>query len=46
MWARFLKDWNGVSFFLNDNVTVAADIRLYTDATDPSYGGFFDNKWF
>lgn len=46
MWARFLKDWNGVSFFLNDNVTVVADIRLYTDATDTSYGGFFDNKWF
>lgn len=46
MWARFLKDWNGVSFFLNDNVTVAADMRLYTDATDTSYGGFFDNKWF
>ncbi|CAG2224015.1 unnamed protein product [Mytilus edulis] len=46
MWSKFLKDWNGVSFFLNDNITNAADIHLFTDATPSSFGGFYQNEWF
>ena len=46
MWSEFLKKWNGVSLFLNVEVTFAADINLFTDATDISYGGFYNNHWF
>ena len=46
MWARFLKNWNGVSFFLNDHVTKASDLNLFTDATDISFGCIYNNKWF
>ncbi|XP_071948885.1 uncharacterized protein [Antedon mediterranea] len=46
MWSLFLKHWNGVSFFLNDNITIANDISLYTDATRTSFGGIYRNEWF
>ena len=46
MWQTFLQGWNGVSFFLNDNITIAADMHLFTDATDKAFGGIFQNKWF
>ena len=46
MWSLFLRNWNGVSFFINDNITKAADIQLYTDATQTSFGGFYQNQWF
>lgn len=31
---------------MNDNITNAADIHLYTDATQTSYGGIYINEWF
>ena len=46
MWSLFLKQWNGVSFFINDNITQSADMQLYTDATDRSFAGFYNNRWF
>ena len=46
MWHQFLSKWNGVSFFLDDDVIQAADMHLYTDATDKAYGGIYRNKWF
>ena len=46
MWFKFLSNWNGVSFFLNDNITTTADMCLYTDATDRAYGGIYGNLWF
>ncbi|XP_033749212.1 uncharacterized protein LOC117333903 [Pecten maximus] len=46
MWLLFLSRWNGISFFLNDNVTQAAHMHLFTDATDRAFGGIFGNKWF
>ena len=46
MWQTFLQGWNGVFFFLNDNITIAADMHLFTDATDKAFGGIFQNKWF
>ena len=46
MWLKFLSQWNGISFFLNDHITKAADIKLFTDATDKAFGGIYGNKWF
>ncbi|VDI15265.1 Hypothetical predicted protein [Mytilus galloprovincialis] len=46
MWSKFLNNWNGVSFFLNDNIVKAADMQLFTDATLTSFGGFYQNHWF
>ena len=46
MWSSFLEGWNGVSFFINDDITNAADISLFTDATLTSFGGIYVNQWF
>jgi hypothetical protein len=46
MWASFLEEWNGVSFFIDDNVTEASDMELFTDATPSAFGGFYQNRWF
>ena len=46
MWQTFLQGWNGVSFFLNDNITVAADMHLFTDATDKALEEFFKTNGF
>ncbi|XP_069118939.1 uncharacterized protein [Argopecten irradians] len=37
MWSSFLASWNGVSFFLDD-ITPAADLDLFTDATLSAFG--------
>lgn len=42
----FLEGWNGVSFFINNDITNAADINLFTDATLTSFGGIYVNQWF
>lgn len=46
MWSIFLRNWNGVSFFLDDQVTLSADLHLYTDATQVAFGGIFGTQWF
>lgn len=46
MWADFLRNWNGASFFIDANITLAADLTIFTDATPSSYGGFFKSQWF
>ena len=46
MWGKFLSEWNGVSFFLDDHITLAADFMLFTDSTDTAYGGYFNRSWF
>lgn len=46
MWSEFLSHWNGISFFINDDITTAADIQLFTDATLTSFAGFYQNQWF
>lgn len=47
MWETFLKRLNGKSFFLDENVTRASDICLYTDASSTmGFGGYYDGKWF
>ena len=45
MWLKFLSGWNGVSFFLDD-ITTNADMHLFTDATDKSFGGIYHHHWF
>ena len=48
MWAQFLKSWNGVSMFLEDNITLAHDMQLYTDASSiQGFGGYNgQGQWF
>ena len=46
MWQKFLSLWNGVSFFLDDKIIVAADMHLFTDATDKAFAGIYEDKWF
>lgn len=48
MWYKFLSGWNGVSFFLDDQVVESADMYIFTDANDTLLGGIlvFDSRWF
>jgi hypothetical protein len=47
MWSAFLAQWNGVSFFYDDDPVDAADFQLYSDASGSlGYGAFFQGKWF
>lgn len=47
MWETFLKQCNGHSFFLEENVTCASDTSLYTDASSTiDYGGYYYGEWF
>lgn len=46
MWHKVLMGWNGRSLFLDNRTTEAADIQLFTDATDKCFGGFYQNQWF
>lgn len=46
MWLKFLRSWNDVSFFIDDNITEAADMQLFNDAILFSYGGSYENQWF
>ena len=46
MWQIFLSLWNGVSVFLDDKIIVAADMHLFTDATENAFAGNYGDKWF
>ena len=47
MWYEFLDQWNGILFFIDDNIVTAADFDLYTDTSSAiGFGGHFRNKWF
>ncbi|CAC5360218.1 unnamed protein product [Mytilus coruscus] len=47
MWFKFLSQWNGISFFISDNVINASDFHLFTDASSAiAYGGYFKKRWF
>ncbi|CAG2195115.1 unnamed protein product [Mytilus edulis] len=43
LWHRFLDQWNGVSFFIDDDIVNASDFDLYTD--DASTVGFGDGSF-
>ncbi|XP_062249448.1 uncharacterized protein LOC133958576 [Platichthys flesus] len=46
-WSVLCEEWNGISFFYNDQVESSDSIKFFTDAA-PSvgFGGFYDNQWF
>lgn len=48
MWYKFLSGWNGLSFFLDDQVVESADMHILTDANATLLGGIlvFDSRWF
>ena len=47
LWEKFLQGWNGKSFFLEDQLTSAPDLEIYTDAAGSvGYGGYFQGHWF
>ena len=47
MWSYFIQTWNGISVFLDDSETNAADMNLYTDASGTiGFGGFFQDQRF
>ena len=47
MWYSFLTGWNRVSFFYDDEITIASDMELFTDAASNfGFGGYFQGKWF
>ncbi|CAC5389915.1 unnamed protein product [Mytilus coruscus] len=42
LWHKFLDQWNGISFFIDDNIVSASDFDLYTDAASTvGFGGYF-----
>lgn len=47
LWISFLRQWNGLTFFYSDLVSLPDDIQLFTDAA-PSvgFGGFYQGRWF
>ena len=46
MWTMFLKQWNGVSFFLDQQETDGEAMQFFTDATPSGFGGYFNGRWF
>jgi hypothetical protein len=46
MWAHFVNTWNGVSMFLDDNLSSSDNLHLFTDASGIGFGGIFHNDWF
>lgn len=46
MWFTLLSDWNGISFFLEDEFTQTTDMELYTDSSGIGFGGYFKGQWF
>ena len=46
MWALFLEQWNCASFFLDEAISPASKLQIYTDATPTAFGGFFNKHWF
>lgn len=46
MWSMFLSQWNGVSMFMHDEITLADDMQLFTDATPRAFAGVYGEQWF
>ena len=46
-WKTFLPSWNGRSFFIDPEVTMATDLQLYTDASGKlGCGAYYQGEWF
>jgi hypothetical protein len=46
MWEVLLSEWNGISLFLEPEMTDNEDMMLFTDASGIGYGGIFKEQWF
>ena len=46
MWLRFIEEFNGKSFFLEDKWENSVNIKLNTDASNIGYGRIFGKRWF
>ena len=47
MWSVFLREWNGVSLFIEPTETSSVDMDVYTDAAGTiGFGGYFRKQWF
>ena len=47
MWQSFLAHWNGVSIFLDSDISSPPDLQLFTDASGSiGYGGYLNGQWF
>ena len=44
-WIDFPPSWNGVEMFQED-LAIASELSLFTDASNTGMGGVFQNKWF
>ena len=45
-WQQFLPTWSGISFFLEEEWTLASTLHLYTDAAGAiGYGAYFRGSW-
>ena len=42
----FLRLWNGISFFLDDEETTATQLQFLTDATLSCFWCYYGGKWF
>ena len=45
-WEIFIRHFNGISVFLDDDWQTSETITLYTDASGLGFGGIFGMKWF
>ena len=41
IWYNYMSQWNGILFFYDVNVTNAADMQLFTDASGMAFAGFY-----
>ena len=47
MWHSFLRQWNGLYFFLDREITKAIDMEFFTDASGSiGFGAFYKGQWF
>ena len=48
VWARFLDEFNGRAFFLNQKRETSYSMKLFTDAdgSTEGYGAMFGDHWF
>ena len=44
MWSHFLQQWNGISFFLDDDETTANKLQFYMDSTPFGFEGNYNGK--
>ena len=46
LWASFLENFNGKSFFLHPVTVTSADIHFYSDASKLGAEAFYGKRWF